>query len=358
MLGRLIRNLARSAFGRRPDVPETLARAEALLAQRQPGAARTLALRVLEGDPVSVPALRLSGRCDMLEGRWPEAERTLSRVLELDPDNFDAMLDLGRVRRALGDEAEAVRLARRALAIAPGSVAAGRLLAELLLPGERYTAILERIHAHLQPATYVEIGIFSGESLRLVRPETAAVGIDPQPRLTAPVPSNVQVFAETSDGFFARDGLRAALGGRAVALAFIDGMHHFEFALRDFINLERHCGRDSTILLHDVYPVDASVAERERRTTFWTGDVWRVMAALRRHRPDLEVCTLSCPPSGLGMVRRLDPDSRLLAERLDAIVTEFREMPCPESEAEKRELLGVVSSDWPEVAARLDRHYP
>jgi hypothetical protein len=82
------------------------------------------------------------------------------------------------------------------------------------------------------------------------------------------------------------------------------------------------------------------------------------MAALRRHRPDLEVCTLSCPPSGLGMVRRLDPDSRLLAERLDAIVTEFREMPCPESEAEKRELLGVVSSDWPEVAARLDRHYP
>ena len=30
-------------------------------------------------------------------------------------------------------------------------------------------------------------------------------------------------------------------------LAFIDGMHHFEFALRDFANLERHCAPGSTM---------------------------------------------------------------------------------------------------------------
>jgi hypothetical protein len=273
----------------------------------------------------------------------------------LEPENPELMVELGAVRRALGDDAEAQRLAHRALTLAPGSVAAGRLLAEIFLPGEHYLKTIERIHAHLRPATYVEIGVFTGESLRLVRPETVAVGVDPEPRLSAPLPSNARVYSETSDDFFARNGLDEALGGRTVDLAFIDGMHHFEYALRDFINLERHCRPDSTILLHDVFPVDGSVAERERKTTFWTGDVWRVMVALRKYRPDLEVCTLSCPPSGLGMVRRLDPASGVLNERFAAIVADLMAMPFSGLEPRRAELLGVVSSEWPQVAARLDR---
>jgi hypothetical protein len=35
--------------------------------------------------------------------------------------------------------------------------------------------------------------------------------------------------------------VRALLGGLPVELGFIDGMHLFEFALRDFMNLERLC---------------------------------------------------------------------------------------------------------------------
>jgi hypothetical protein len=358
VLGRLIRAIFRPGAASKQGAVIDPAQVDALLAQRRIGEARAVAQRALEYDPGSAAARLVIGRCEMLEGRWPEASRTLARVLEVDPRNVDAMLDLGAVRRVLGDEREAIRLGRQALANSPDSVAAGQLLAALLLPGEHYLSILEKMHKHLRPATYVEVGVFAGESLGLVQPDTSAVGIDPLPRLTETPPPNVQLFAETSDSFFARDGLRAALAGRPVEMAFIDGMHHFEFALRDFINLERHCRPDSTILFHDVYPVDASVADRDRRTMFWTGDVWRVIAALRKHRPDLEVCTLSCPPSGLGMVRRLDPDSRLLEERLDAIVAEFRATPYPEAEPHKRDLLGVVTSVWPEVAARLDRVYP
>jgi hypothetical protein len=33
-------------------------------------------------------------------------------------------------------------------------------------------------------------------------------------------------------------------------------MHHFEFALRDFANTERHCTPQSTILIHDTYPLN------------------------------------------------------------------------------------------------------
>ena len=46
----------------------------------------------------------------------------------------------------------------------------------------------------------------------------------------------------TSDDFFASHDLAQVLGGRPVDLAYIDGMHQFEFALRDFMNLERYVG--------------------------------------------------------------------------------------------------------------------
>jgi len=36
------------------------------------------------------------------------------------------------------------------------------------------------------------------------------------------------------------------------------GMHQFEFALRDFINIEKHCTSRSTILIHDCYPLSAA----------------------------------------------------------------------------------------------------
>ena len=38
------------------------------------------------------------------------------------------------------------------------------------------------------------------------------------------------------------------LGGLPIDLAIIDGMHQFEFALRDFINIEKHSSPQSTNL--------------------------------------------------------------------------------------------------------------
>ena len=85
---------------------------------------------------------------------------------------------------------------------------------------------------------------------------------DPEPRLARPPAANHKIFAQTSDAFFASHDLGSELGGVPVDLAFIDGMHHFEYALRDFTNLERFCTRVSVILIHDCYPFDRETAER------------------------------------------------------------------------------------------------
>jgi hypothetical protein len=108
-----------------------------------------------------------------------------------------------------------------------------------------------------------------------------------------------------------------------VDLAFIDGLHLFEQVLRDFINLERFCAPESVILMHDCLPRDRETSTRDRRTVFWTGDIWKIVPCLTRYRPDLLVHTLDVPPTGLAIVTNLDPQSRVLPDLYDKLCEEF-----------------------------------
>ena len=55
-------------------------------------------------------------------------------------------------------------------------------------------------------------------------------------------------------------------GGTRLDLVFVDGMHLFEFALRDFMNVERHADWWSVIVFDDILPRDVDEAARERHT--------------------------------------------------------------------------------------------
>jgi len=257
--------------------------------------------------------------------------------------------------RDAGRGARARRYAERALAINPRLDDMHRLLSNLELPGEDYLALLARLHAHLRPRTYLEVGVSSGKSLRLVAPGTRAIGVDPQPRVALPLPPDAKVFAESSDAFFAQRDVKAELGGLPVELAFIDGMHHFEFALRDFMNLERLCTRDSVILLHDCYPWCEIAARRERASGLWTGDVWRVVPLLKEQRPDLEIHTIAAPPSGLCMVRNLDPASRLIADNLEALCARYRDLDYRVLASDPAGTLNLFPNDWGRVEALLGK---
>ena len=248
---------------------------------------------------------------------------------------------------------EAIELCRRVLGVDSNNLDAHWTWALASLPGENYIKVLDRIHRHLCPATYLEIGVETGQSLALAQPGTTSIGIDPQPQLTHALPASARVIVKTSDSFFAEHDLASEFEGRPVDLAFLDGMHMFSFTLRDFVNIERHCTPESTCLVHDCYPLDERTAAHPRATTFWSGDVWKLMPCLKKYRPDLRIHTVATAPTGLMVIRGLDPASTVLSDQLDRISAEFSALPYSYLNDDKEGKLNLVANDWPTLQALL-----
>ena len=124
---------------------------------------------------------------------------------------------------------------------------------------------------------------------------------------------------DDGDRFFSQYDLKSLLHG-PVDLAFIDGMHHAEFVLRDFINIEKNSHAGTVIMMDDVLPDRIELTTRERMgAAVWTGDVYKVITILRQYRPDLEVGVLDVDVKGLACVTRLNSASTKLSESYDAI---------------------------------------
>jgi hypothetical protein len=182
-----------------------------------------------------------------------------------------------------------------------------------------YLDVLRQIHAHLKPELYIEIGIHQGTSLALAQAD--AIGIDPLPKLGAKVlPERFKIEKCTSDEYFQRLGPDADI---QPDFAFIDGMHHFEFALRDFMYIERISGLATLVAIDDIFPVHPAQAERERRTRVWTGDVWKLVTCLEKYRPDLQLISLDTAPAGMLLIAGLNSDSHVLWDEYDTILADY-----------------------------------
>jgi len=184
-----------------------------------------------------------------------------------------------------------------------------------------YIDFLAGVHAQLRPPTYLEIGIRDGKSLALSR--ARSIGIDPAFAVRRELHCDVSLHRATSDDYFADPQACAHFDGRPSAMSFIDGMHLFEFALRDFINVEKRSEWHSVVVFDDVMPRYVDEAARDRRTVNWTGDVYKVWLALAERRPDLVLVPVHTMPTGLLLVLSLDPANTALASSLAEVLENY-----------------------------------
>jgi hypothetical protein len=325
---------------------DELERARLFCQASQLNSARETLDSLLKRSPNSADALLLRGVVNRLLGNPQGAIADLVQAQRLQANHGDCSFEMALCWEMLGDTNQAAAHCAEARRSEPSSGAAFSMLAQLRLPGEYYFDVLARIFAHLRPTTYVEIGVFEGASLRLARSASAIVGIDPDPKITWALEPNMKVFKTTSDEFFSTYDLTTELGGRPVDLAFVDGMHQFEFAMRDFANLEQHCQNHSVVLVHDCYPLDEESAGREPRASNWSGDVWRLIVLLKKFRPDLLIHTIGTAPTGLAVIQNLDPKSTFLMENQARLYEEFAALDYSYLDEDKHTKLNLFPNEW------------
>jgi glycosyltransferase involved in cell wall biosynthesis len=290
----------------------------------------------------------------------PEPQRLLSLVSPWLPaessrhnEGADYHLALAKAHHILGDEKAEAASYREALALNPDLREAHLGLARLRMPGDDYLVWLERLYGFLAPEAVIEIGVFYGASLAVLRPPTIAIGVDPTPLVSFPLKTATYIFPETSNAFFAAERPAKLLAGRPLSVGFIDGLHVFEQALSDFMNLERYSGPRSVIMFHDTLPLMEITQRRIRETQFHNGDVWKAILCLKHYRPELDIFTIPTFPGGLTIVTGLQRGSLVLDECYEEAVARFRDVSFSAVERILDSMMNVVSADWDDVESHL-----
>ena len=204
-----------------------------------------------------------------------------------------------------------------------------KTLGPTLRPHKQHEQFISLCHALLRPNTYLEIGVDQGRSLALALDSTRAVGVDPKPCVQYPLGQRVEVTEDQSDNFFESNVATDLFHGSPIDLGFIDGLHLYEQALKDFNNTEKLCHRNSLLILDDCVPPNEAYTHRRACEGVWTGDVWKLLVALAQYRPDLRITLLDLYPAGLAIIDNLDPTSTTIESHESHLISEFMSMRFP-----------------------------
>jgi hypothetical protein len=171
---------------------------------------------------------------------------------------------------------------------------------------------------------YLEIGVFNGHVFFKIK-STFKIAVDPEFKFDTlreigkiiinPYNLFNKYFSKTSDDFFVEDAPRL-FGQNKIDIALVDGMHEYEYALRDVENILSYLSDDGVIIMHDCNPATKEAARTygEWKETGssgqWNGDVWKAIVHLRSFRKDIDVFVLDCD-YGLGIITKRKPESNL-----------------------------------------------
>ncbi len=194
--------------------------------------------------------------------------------------------------------------------------------------GQHYTRFLDQLHGANLFDWYMEIGCRTGRTFAPVRSKTVAV--DPFFLAETNIigtKSALHLFQTTSDAFFDSGFLKK--NGIKLSFSFLDGMHLFEYLLRDFLNTEANSTPDGVIAMHDCCPASNEMTTRDLGKLprgSWSGDVWKLIPILQQYRPKLKITVLDCKPTGLVLISGLEPKSTILARNYDKILADYTEI--------------------------------
>ncbi len=203
--------------------------------------------------------------------------------------------------------------------------------------GLDYRDFLDALHQQLRFDWYLEVGSQTGRSLAKSR--SPSIAVDPVFRIKYDVAANkphLHLYQATSDDFFAAGHLKALKA--KPDFSFLDGMHLYEYLLRDFINTEAAAKPTSVIAMHDCCPFGHGMTTRDIDNIprgAWTGDVWKLIPILQEYRPDLTIQVLDCAPTGLVVVSNLDPKNTALTKAYDKILARYTNLTLADYGVEK-----------------------
>lgn len=174
---------------------------------------------------------------------------------------------------------------------------------------------------------YLEIGVFQGENIRLVK-ASHKDGVDPGAEGYVAPEVN---YPMTSDEFFElikdHDEIK-------YDIIFIDGLHHAAQVAKDLKNAMKHIVDKGFIVMHDCNPVSFEAQKVPRETIAWNGDTWIAYAEFKANHPTVECCVVDTD-FGVGVIRvtgreSIHTSNILTWERFDA---------------NRKEILNLISVD-------------
>jgi hypothetical protein len=161
---------------------------------------------------------------------------------------------------------------------------------------------LNRLAEALSCRTYLEIGVFKGETFLAVD-VASRVGVDPEFRFdwsSHHGKDGIEFHQCSSDTFF--DSIDPAA---TYDLIFVDGLHTFEQTYRDILHALRHSHPGTVIAIDDTIPCDVFSTSRSLddcvgmrysltgvADSSWHGDTYKVVPLLTAFNNDLRLITL------------------------------------------------------------------
>jgi len=202
------------------------------------------------------------------------------------------------------------------------------------------TSIIQEIINTLKAKTYLEIGVFKGETFLQIR-APIRIAVDPTLLITktqklvealknkyfflknkrslASYPIFDKYYEITSNEFFKTK--KDLLEKHSLNVVLVDGSHAFEQSYIDVINSLKYLNDNGFIVMHDCNPISELMAfpveykenedsfEKARRKIgkenikYWSGDVWKTIVALNAIHDDLSITVLNCD-FGVGIIRK------------------------------------------------------